>query len=138
MLRQYAIALRSVEIVGVDNREGLVDRVGSHQNCMQRTPRPAAAYRDGKSRRKFIEFLKDVFNRDMSFKPCTDGVLERMLNVLANNEHDLTESGTKCVVDRIVDDGFTMRADWINLLEAAVAVAFAGGQNEQRWRDHQL
>ena len=130
MLRQYAIALRSVKIVSIDDRKGLVDRVGGHQNCVQRAPRLVAAGRDGKPLRKFIEFLKDVFDRDMSFKPCTDGLLEHLLNVLADNEHDLAESGAECVVDRIVDDGFTTRADWIDLLEAAIAVAHAGGQNE--------
>src|SRR6266446_4297152 len=111
MLRQYAIALRSVKIVGVDDRKGLVDRVGGHQNCVQRAPWLGAAGRDGKSRRKSVEFLKDVFDRDMFFKPCTDGLLERLLNVLADNEHDLAESGADCVVDRIVDDGFTTRSD---------------------------
>src|ERR1700688_2172940 len=104
MLRQYTIALRSVKIVGVNNRKGLADRVGGHQNCVQRAPRPGAAGRDGKSQRKFAEFLKDVFDRDMSSKPCTDGLLERLLNVLADNEHDLAESGAERVVDRIVDD----------------------------------
>src|SRR5260370_39649294 len=127
MLRQYAIALGSVKIVGVDDRKGLVDRVGGHQNCVQCAPWPGSAGRNGKPLRKFVEFLKSVFDPDMSFKPRTDGLLESLLNVLADNEHDLTESGAQCVVDRIVEDGFTTRADRINLLEAAVAVAQASG-----------
>src|SRR5260370_11976677 len=138
MLRQYAIALRSVKIVGVDDRKGLANRVGGHQNCVQRAPWLGAAGRDGKSRRKFVEFLKDVFDRDMSFKPCTDGLLELLLNLLTDNEHDLAESGPEGVVDRIVDDSFPARADWINLLEAAIAVAHTGGQNEQAWRCRRL
>src|ERR1700723_183001 len=127
MLSQYAIALRPVKIVGVDDRKGLVDRIGGRQNCMQRAPWLGAAGRDGKPQRKFVEFLKGVFDGDMFFKPCTDGLPESLLNVPADDEHDLAESRAKCVVDRIVDDGFAAGADWINLLEATVAVAHAGG-----------
>src|SRR6059058_2559958 len=130
MSRQSAIALRSVKIVGVDDRKGLVNDIGSHQNCVQRAPRLGAAGRDGKSQRKFGEFLKDIFDRDMPLKPSANSLLERLLNIFANNEHDLDESCAECVVDRIVDDSFTTRTDWINLLEAAIAFAHAGCQNE--------
>src|SRR5438445_7523935 len=71
MLHQKAIALRSVKVVRVDHRKGLVDRFVDHQNSVQRAPWFGAAGRDGKSLRKFIEFLKDIFDRDVSLKPCT-------------------------------------------------------------------
>jgi hypothetical protein len=72
------------------------------------------------------------------FNAGADGFLERVFNVLADDKDELAKSGAKSIVDRIIDDGFTTRTDRINLLEAAIAVAHASGQNEQSRRCHQF
>src|SRR5271168_1180916 len=138
MLRQYAIALLSVKVVSVDHCEGPLDGVGGHQYCVHRAPWLGPAGWEGKSRRKFVEFLKYVFDRDAIFKPPFDGMLERLLHVLTDNEHDFAEPGADSIVDRIVHDGFTTRTDRLNLLEAAKTAAHAGCQDKQSCRCHRV
>ena len=91
--------------------------------------RPAGTVKPGGN---LVQFLKNVFHRDALFKARADDLLERLLDLLADHEHQLAESRAHGVVDRVIDDGFAARAHRINLLQAAVAAAHAGSQNEQR------
>src|SRR5271170_3946439 len=130
MLRQSAITLCSVKIVGIDNSKWLADGAGGRQNCVHRAPWLGPICRHGKSWRELVEFLKNVFDRDVLFEPCTNNLRERLLNILTDNEYELAIPGTKSVVDRIIHDGFTTRADGINLLEPPITAAQASGQDE--------
>src|ERR1700733_4556969 len=104
MLCQGAVTLGSVKIVRIDNRKGLADCVGGHQNCMHRAPWPGSTRGDGKPLRKFVEFLKGIFDCDTPFEPCADSLPKRLLDVLANNEYDLAKSGAESIIDRIIDE----------------------------------
>jgi len=49
---------------------------------------------------------------------------------VADNEDDFAETGAEGVEDGIVEDGFAAGADGVDLFEAAVAAAHAGGEDE--------
>ena len=66
-----------------------------------------------------------------------DGLLHIGLEGLADDIDDLAEAGFHGVVDGIVDDGFSVGAEAVHLLESAVAAAHAGGQDE-KGRFHSL
>ena len=66
-----------------------------------------------------------------------DGLLHIGLEGLADDIDDLAETGFHGVVDGIVDDGFSVGAEAVHLLESAVAAAHAGGQDE-KGRFHSL
>src|ERR1022692_4807186 len=99
MLCQRAITLGAVEIVSIDHSKRFVNSVRGHENRVCCAPGLAPATRHGKPRRKKVEFLKDVIDGDAIFKPRTDGLLECLLNILANDEDDPAESSTMGVVD---------------------------------------
>ena len=98
---------------------------------MHRSPRLGSTSGNGKSWWKNIEFLKGVLDSGSSFNAVADSLLELPLDVLADDEDGVAKPGAQGVVDRIIDDGLATRTDRINLLEGAIAVARAGGQNEQ-------
>ena len=59
------------------------------------------------------------------------------LEVFPDDVDDLAETGFHGVVDGIVDDGLSVGAEAVHLLESAVAAAHAGGQDE-KGRFHML
>ena len=136
MLRQQAIAFGSVEIVCINHNKGFVNNTGGQQNCLCRAPRLAPSHRRGKPRRKHLQFLKNVFHRDALFKSPANGFLERLLHLLAQNKHRLAKARAQSVVNRVIDEGFAARPHRVHLLQAAVAAAHAGSQNEQRRSCH--
>jgi len=47
-----------------------------------------------------------------------------------DHEHELAEAGAHGVEDGIINDGFALGADGVDLLETAVTAAHAGSENE--------
>ena len=107
MPRQHAKALFAVKIVGIDDRKRLVNGARSHQDSVRRPPRFGPAERQGKTRQKAVELLKDVFHRDAIFKARADDSLERLLNLFADYEDKFAKARMEGVVDRVVHDGFS-------------------------------
>ena len=60
-----------------------------------------------------------------------DGLFHIGLEGLADDVDDLAEAGFHGVVDGIVDNGLTVGAEAVHLLESAVAAAHAGGEDEK-------
>ena len=48
----------------------------------------------------------------------------------------LDEAGPEGVVNGVINDGLTGRADGIDLFETAIAAAHASGENEKSWFLH--
>src|ERR1700733_7453588 len=134
MPRQGTIALRSVEIVSIDNSKRFVDSTGRRQGCVQRSPWLDPAGWDEKSRRKFVEFLKNVLDIDVSFKSRTYLHPEGPLNVFPNHENNLGKPAAERVVNRIIHDCFPTWANRIYLLQAPIATAHASCKYQQSWR----
>ena len=51
--------------------------------------------------------------------------------VFADDKHELTEAGVDGVVDRVVHDGLSLGAERVELLEATVAAAHTGSEQEK-------
>ena len=75
--------------------------------------RPAGTLNPGGN---LVELLKDVLHRNPFFKTRAHHLFEWLLNILADDEHQLAESRTHGVEDRVVDDGFAAGANRLNLL----------------------
>ena len=131
MLRHHPVALRSVEVVCIDHGERLLDGVGGHQDRLRRAPRLGAPGRHAESRGNLVQFLKDVVHRNALFKTRAHYLLERLLDILADDKNQLPKPGAHGVKDRVVDDGFAARANRLNLLQTTVTAAHTGSQNKK-------
>lgn len=131
MLGEEAIRFRAVKIISIDDGERFTDGIGGHKDRVRGAPGFGPARRHGAPCWQFVEFLKDIFHRDSSFKPRAHELLELRGDLLTDNEHKSAKSGAQGIVDRIVNYGFTTRADGINLLQAAVTGAHSGGEDKQ-------
>ena len=81
--------------------------------------------------------LKYNLYRDMTFIFSENFLTEVLFEVFADHKHDLAESGFDSVVDRIVHDSLTGRAERVELLKTSVAAAHSGCQHKEcrfhRW-----
>ena len=57
-------------------------------------------------------------------------VAEVLLEILTDNENDLTKSATDSIEDRIVHDGFAVRTQSVELFQTTVTAAHTGCQNK--------
>ena len=130
MVGEQAVGIGAVKVVGIDGGEGAGNGVGSHEDGVGGAPGFLTPGRRGETGREFVEFLEDEFDGHALFEAAANGLLERIGHALANDEHDLAETGAEGVEDGIVEDGFAARADGVDLFEAAVAAAHAGGEDE--------
>ena len=89
--------------------------------------RPCGAEKPGGSA---SSSLKDIIDGGLFFKPGADSLLECLLDVFADDEHEPAEPGAKGVEDGVIDNGFAVGSDGVNLFEAAVTAAHAGSENE--------
>ena len=60
-----------------------------------------------------------------------DGLLERLVQLGADDEHHALEACAVSVVDRVIQNDLTVRTDGVDLLEAAVARAHTCRHNDQ-------
>ena len=78
-----------MEVVSVDYGERFVDGAVGDQYCVGCAPEFGSACRHLEPRRKSVEFLKDIFDRNALFKARADHLPERLLNVLADTNTSL-------------------------------------------------
>jgi hypothetical protein len=136
MLRQHAKRGRAVKIIGIDRGERLANDVLGHEDRLAGAPRLGAIRRKGKTRRQLAQFLKDIFNGQTLLEPRANGFAEGGLDLVADHEDEFSKPGAYGVEDGIINDGFAVRSDGVNLFEAAVTAAHAGSENEQGWFGH--
>src|ERR1700749_1959742 len=131
MMRESAIAVGSIEVVGVDHREGLMNGIGCHQNGVCCAPWLRATRLQNVAGHELSNFLKDILDRDTSFIARSNHFFKRLFDFLADDEYDSVETGTASVINRVVHERLAVWSDGINLLQTAIAAAHARGQNEK-------
>ena len=99
----------SVEVVAVDDTEGLFDNVLAHEHGMVRSPWLLAAFGYGKALRQSIECLEAEFAGHLSLVLGKYLCAELLFKVLTDDPYDLAESGLYGIVDRVVHDCLTVR-----------------------------
>ena len=95
----YAEGIGAVIVVGVDYGERFVDYVGAHQYGMVGAPGLYAVGMYAITLGQLVKPLENDFNRNVAFIFREDFLAEIFLKVLADDKHDLAESGAEGVVD---------------------------------------
>ncbi len=133
-----AEGLLPVEVVTVDDGERLVDDVLGHQDRMGGAPGLHAFGVEGEAGGDLVQLLGDEDEfQGLAVHGLHAGVLglDRLFHVglkgLPDDIDDFAESGFHGIVDGIVDDGFTVGAEAVHLLESAIAAAHAGSQDKK-------
>ncbi len=120
----------SVEVIGIDYSERLLDSFFSHEHCVVCAPGFGAVGRTCVAFGKLVECLKNDFGGYDTFVFTEYFFAEIFFEILADDEYDFSESGFDCVVDGIIHDCLAVWAETVELFETAVTAAHAGGKNE--------
>ena len=127
---QYLIRLLSVEVIGVDDSERLFDEVFTHEYGVVGTPRFAALRVVAASCRYFIDRLETDLALYFTFVLTQYDAAEIILEVLADDKHDLAKTCAKRIIDTVVQDSLAVRAQAVHLFQSSVAAAHSGRQNK--------
>ena len=117
--------MTTIEVIGIDHCEGLLDYLSSHHDCMIRTPRLLTPLGHREALGELVKILEDDLHRDLVLVLRDDLLTELLLEGTTDDEDDLTEARTDGIEDRIVHDRLPRRADTIKLLKTAIAAAHA-------------
>ena len=88
---------------------------------MTGTPGFFTAGRWGEACREDVQLLMHIFDGELVVPFMPNNGLEVFLNVCTNDKDHLAKAGAFGVEDGIVDDGFLIRADDVELFQAAIA-----------------
>lgn len=125
-------SIASIEIVGIDDSERLVDSLLGHKDGMVGAPRLDAASGDREASGEAVEFLKDIIDSDTVAEMLgIDFCLKFLFERVTDDEDDLAETGADGIVDAIIHNNFAVGADAVQLFEATVAAAHASGKDEK-------
>ena len=124
-------ALGAVVVVGVDDGEGAVDYVAGGEDGVAGAPGLDAAVGDRIAGRQVVELLVGVLDVYELGEPVAYGLVEGLLYLVLDDEHDGVEAGALGVVDGVVDDELAVAAHGVYLLETAVAAAHSGGHDDE-------
>ncbi len=119
------------KVVGADDGEGLADGVACAPDGVAGAPRFLAPGGRREAGGQGVDRLENEVHGDALGVLGGDLLAEGLLEVAADHEDDAAEAGLGGIVHGVVEDGFTGRADRVELLEAAVAGAHACGEDEK-------
>ncbi len=124
------VGVSSVKIICVDDREGPADRVSRCSDGVGGSPWFFTTFRDAETIGQIVKLLKCVVHFDFTFEPSSYAFSEGLGKVFADDEYDSLEACTDCIIDRIIEHGFAIRAHRVHLFEAAVSAAHACCEDE--------
>ena len=123
------IGLGAVVVVGVDDGEGSVHQLPGGQGGLGGAPGLGALWRHGVARGQVVLTLEGVLHVHHLRHPVADAGAEIGLDLLLDDEDHGFEPGPAGVVDGVVDDELSVVSHGVQLLEAAVPAAHAGGHD---------
>src|SRR5213593_4623150 len=127
VIEQQLICVCAVEIVRIHNGKRPPNPPSRGEDGVTGPPRLRAARRRGGRLQGLV--------REHDFEPGADDVrhvtTERLLDLRADHEHDLTKAGTRRVVHTVVEERFAARAHGNELLQPAVAAAEPGREDNE-------
>ena len=134
-----AEGLTAVEVVAVDDGEGLLDHAGGHQHGVGGAPGLLAL---GVDRQETGGDLVQLLGHEDKLQGASvgaldvavfarDRLLELLEEVFADDVNHFAETGLYGVVNGIIDNGFAVGAEAVHLLESAVTATHAGGEDEK-------
>ena len=125
-----AEGVETVEVVGVDDQEWLVDEVFGDKHCVTGSPRFFSFGEFGYPFDRRIQFLESEDYFYFVVKSAMELIFEILFDGFADDDDDLTETCSDCVVDGIFDNCFSRGSNGIGLFQASVAAADAGGEDQ--------
>ena len=125
--------LLAVKIVPVDDGKRLLDYLCGHEHGVGCAPGLYTLLRHGEGSGNLVQFLRyeDKLER-LPVHGFYSGIffLNRRFHLiferLADNVHHFAKTGLHGVVNAIINNGFSVRAQAVHLLEAAIAAAHSG------------
>ena len=96
------------------------------QNGVCRAPGFFTSGWDFKALGEPLQGLKSIVHLDSVGELGGNVLPERLFEVRANDENNLSKTGAKGVEDRVIQDRLSMRTHRIDLFEAAVTAAHSG------------
>ena len=121
------VGLGTVEVVGIDDGEGLLHHILGHQHGVVRTPGLHATLRHRATLGQVIELLEDKLHLDLTTETLLrEDLAELLLKSVANHKYHLAKAGTNGIVDRIINNGLVVGAYTVHLLQGAVARSHTG------------
>ena len=126
-----AEALRAVVVICVDDRERrIADGLLCHKDGVGRAPGLDAPLRHGEPLRQLVELLVGIADLKPGAQGAgADSLLEGLLDLMLDDEHDGLEPGAAGIVQAVIQDGLARRPDRVDLLQSAVAAAHSGSHD---------
>ena len=78
------------------------------------------SFRHGKAFRQVVQGLEGVIHLNLAGKAAADLFLENIFKVTADNEYHFSKTGPDGIINRIVENDFTIGTHRVKLLETAV------------------
>ena len=94
----------SIIVICIDHCERLIHYALAAQDCMCGSPGLYAAFRNLKSFRNLRQLLEYILYRNMFADCIADALSEILLMLSFNDENDLAESRSDCIIDREIND----------------------------------
>ena len=133
-----AEGVAAVEVVSVDDHEGLLDDVFGHEQGVGGAPGLLALGIEGETCGNLIQLLgHEIELKGLSVRAfhaavlLADGFLESVQEVVAHYVNHFAKAGADRIIDGIIDDSFARRAKAVHLLEASVSAAHAGSKYQK-------
>jgi hypothetical protein len=134
---QLAKGVGAVKIVGVDDGKRLAHLGAGAPDGVAGAPGFFARDGRGEAAGQVAGFLKGVADVEAAAGVgFADAAAEFVGKIAADDEDDAAEAGAAGVVEGVVKNGPALGADGVHLLQAAIAAAQAGGENDQARRRH--
>ena len=118
--------MASIVIVSIDDCERAMDDVPDGEDRMGGSPGLDTSFRNFKSFRKIVQFLKGVSNLHMSGNTVADLFTEDLFVFFLDDKYDLLKACLFCVVNGEVDDHMPFGIDRVDLFQAAVSASHSG------------
>ena len=135
---QRAERLLAVVVIRVDHKERILDHAEAGQDRVSGAPGLAASLRHGIPLGDIVQFLIHISHGNILLDAVADRLAERLLDVTADDEHDLVESGLLRRVNRVIHDDLTAGTDLRKLLDPASEPASHAGRHNNQCCFHNL
>ena len=127
----------SVIIIRVDDGKGLLNEALAGQDSLSRSPGLLPPFRQGDALRQIVQRLKGIPDLHTQlgadrFDTVADDFPEVRFDLFADDKNDLTKTCPDGIVDGIIHDDLTMKANRLQLFDAgAISGTNAGGHHNK-------
>ena len=122
VLTHNEVCVCAVEVVSVDNCKWLVNSRCTHHYCVVCSPWLLTTLRYRETLWQVVQLLENIVNLYLAAKTLRGkDLLELLLERVADNEYYLTETGTDCIVNRVVNNCLVVRTNSVHLLQRSIA-----------------